>query len=249
MKLFDLSGRVAIVTGGNGGIGLGMAKGLAQAGASIVVAGRNPDKNAKAEDELRELGAETASMVIDVTQRPSCQAMIKETVSRFGRLDILVNNAGLNTPMQRVHELSDEDWDRVMGVCLRGTFYCTRAVMPSMIAQRYGRIVNISSVAAWLGGDTASYCAAKSAIIGFTRAVALEAAKDNVNVCAIAPGFVPNPFLDKIYPQDIKERLESVIPLGRGATPEEIANVIVFLVSDEGSYMTGQTIPVSGGWL
>jgi len=245
-----LEGKVAIVTASAGaGIGQAAIRAFAREGAAVVIADNHERRTGEVAEALKSEGAKAIGVVCDVANREQVNSMVKRTLDEFGRIDILVNNAGLNTPMQRVHELSDEDWDRVMGVCLRGTFYCTRAVMPSMIAQRYGRIVNISSVAAWLGGDTASYCAAKSAIIGFTRAVALEAAKDNVNVCAIAPGFVPNPFLDKIYPQDIKERLESVIPLGRGATPEEIANVIVFLVSDEGSYMTGQTIPVSGGWL
>jgi 3-oxoacyl-[acyl-carrier protein] reductase len=245
-----LEGKVAIVTASAGaGIGQAAIRAFAREGAAVVIADNHERRTGEVAEALKSEGAKAIGVVCDVANREQVDSMVKRTLDEFGRIDILVNNAGLNTPMQRVHELSDEDWDRVMGVCLRGTFYCTRAVMPSMIAQRYGRIVNISSVAAWLGGDTASYCAAKSAIIGFTRAVALEAAKDNVNVCAIAPGFVPNPFLDKIYPQDIKERLESVIPLGRGATPEEIANVIVFLVSDEGSYMTGQTIPVSGGWL
>jgi len=245
-----LEGKVAIVTASAGaGIGQAAIRAFAREGAAVVIADNHERRTGEVAEALKSEGAKAIGVVCDVANREQVNSMVKRTLDEFGRIDILVNNAGLNTPMQRVHELSDEDWDRVTGVCLRGTFYCTRAVMPSMIAQRYGRIVNISSVAAWLGGDTASYCAAKSAIIGFTRAVALEAAKDNVNVCAIAPGFVPNPFLDKIYPQDIKERLESVIPLGRGATPEEIANVIVFLVSDEGSYMTGQTIPVSGGWL
>lgn len=245
-----LEGKVAIVTASAGaGIGQATIRAFAKEGASVVVTDAHERRTGEVTEALKSEGYKAIGIPCSVTSREQVDNMVKRTLDEFGRIDILVNNAGLNTPLQPIQELSDEDWDRVMDVCLKGTFYCTRAVMPTMIAQQYGRIVNISSVAAWLGGDTASYCAAKAAIMGFTRAVALQTAKDNVNVCAIAPGFVPNPFLDRIYPKEIKERLESVIPQGRGATPEEIANVIVFLVSDEGSYMTGQTIPVSGGWL
>ena len=174
--------------------------------------------------------------------------MMRKTLEEWGRIDILVNNAGMNRTSP-VHEMSDEDWDLVMNTNLRGAFYCTRAVLPTMIGQDYGRIVSISSTAAWATAnrDEAAYCAAKAGIMAFTRCVALETAKYDITVNAIAPGFVPNPFLERIYS---KERLEwrlSTIPKGRGGTPEEIGRVILFLASDEASYITGETIAVSGG--
>ena len=147
MNLFDLSGRVAVVTGGNGGIGLGMARGLARAGANILVAGRNTDKNAAAEEALADLGVESASVVVDVTKPASCQAMVAAAVARFGRLDILVNNAGTNTNPRSVAEIDPAEWDRLLAVNLTGAFNCVRAVLPDMRAQKDGLIINVSSIA------------------------------------------------------------------------------------------------------
>ena len=244
-----LEGKVAIVTAAAGaGIGQATVRLLAEDGASVVVSDAHQRRTMEVAEALRSEGYKAIGIPCDVTDREQVENLVKRALEEWGRIDILVNNAGINRTAP-VHEMSDEDWDTVINVNLTGTFYCTRAVLPTMIKQNYGRVVSISSTAAWATSNQneAPYCAAKAGIIAFTRCVALETAKYDITVNAIAPGFVPNPFLEKIYS---KERLEwrlSTIPKGRGAKPEEIGNVILFLVSDEGSYITGETIAVSGG--
>ncbi len=245
-----LEGKVAIVTACAGaGIGQAAIRAFAQEGASVVVSDSHERRTGEVAEALKSEGYKAIGVVCDVTNRDQVDNMVKQTLEEFGRIDILVNNAGVNR-MQQVHEISDETWDLVMNTCLKATFYCTRAVLPIMIQQNYGRIVNISSIAGWTGSNQgeAPYCAAKAGVMTFTRCVALETAKYDVTCNAIAPGFVPNPFLEKIYPKETLEVLATQIPKGRGATPQEIANAIMFLVSDEASYITGETIAVSGGW-
>jgi len=245
----NLEGRIAIVTAAAGvGIGQGTIRVLAAEGARVVVSDAHERRTAEVAEALRSEGYQAIGIPCDVTNREQVESMMRKTLEEWGRIDILVNNAGMNRTSP-VHEMSDEDWDLVMNTNLRGAFYCTRAVLPTMIGQDYGRIVSISSTAAWATAnrDESAYCAAKAGIMAFTRCVALETAKYDITVNAIAPGFVPNPFLERIYS---KERLEwrlSTIPKGRGGTPEEIGRVILFLTSDEASYITGETIAVSGG--
>ncbi len=244
-----LDGKVAIVTASAGaGIGQGTIRVLAIEGARVVVSDAHERRTGEVAEALKSEGYQAIGIPCDVTNREQVEDMVRRTLEEWGRIDILVNNAGINRPGP-VNEMSDEDWELVIDTNLKGTFYCTRAVLPTMINQNYGRIVNISSIAGWATAsrDEAAYCAAKAGIMAFTRCVALETAKYDITVNAIAPGFVPNPFLEKVYS---KERLEwrlSTIPKGRGGTPEEIGNVILFLVSDEGSYITGETITASGG--
>ena len=244
-----LEGKVAIVTAAAGaGIGQATVRLLAGEGASVVVSDVHQRRAMEVAEALRSEGYAALGIPCDVTSREQVDNMVRKTLDELGRIDILVNNAGMNRPGP-VHETSDEDWDLVIDTNLKGTFYCTRAILPTMIQQNYGRMVNISSIAGWATANQneSAYCAAKAGIMAFTRCVALETAKYNITVNAIAPGFVPNPFLEKVYS---KERLEwrlSTIPVGRGAKPEEIGNVILFLVSDESSYITGETIAVSGG--
>lgn len=244
-----LEGRVAIVTAAAGvGIGQATVRALARGGARVVVSDAHQRRTMEVAEALKSEGYTALGVPCDVTSREQVESMVNKTLGELGRIDILVNNAGINRPAP-VQEISDEDWDLVLDTNLRATFYCTRAILPTMIQQNYGRIVNISSIAGWATANQneAAYCAAKAGVMAFTRCVALETAKYNITVNAIAPGFVPNPFLEKVYS---KERLEwrlSTIPMGRGAKPEEIGNVILFLVSDEGSYITGETIAVSGG--
>ncbi len=245
-----LEGKVAIVTASAGaGIGQGTLQALAKEGASVVVTDTHERRTGEVAEALKSEGHKAIGVVCDVTSREQVENMVKKALDEFGRIDILVNNAGTNR-MNPIHEMSDEDWDLVIDTNLKGTFYCIRAVLPAMIEQNHGRIVNISSIAGWSGSNQgeAPYCAAKAGIMAFTRCVALETAKYDITVNAIAPGFVPNPFLLKIYPQEALEAIERMIPKGRGGTPQEIANAILFLVSEEGSYITGETIAVSGGW-
>ena len=245
-----LEGKVAIVTASAGaGIGQGTLRALAREGAGVVVTDTHERRTGEVAEALKSEGYKAIGVVCDVTDREQVENAVKQTLSEFGRIDILVNNAGINR-LQPVHEMTDENWDVVIDTNLKGTFYFTRAVLPTMIEQNYGRIVNISSIAGWSGSNQgeAPYCAAKAGIMAFTRCVALETAKYDITVNAIAPGFVPNPFLLKIYPPEALEAIERMIPKGKGATPDEIANVILFLVSPEGSYITAETIAVSGGW-
>lgn len=245
-----LEGKVAIVTASAGaGIGQATLRALAREGASVVVTDAHERRTGEVAEALKSEGCKAIGIVCDVTNREHVDNLAKRTLSEFGRIDILVNNAGINR-LQPTHEMTDENWDLVIDTNLKGTFYCTRAVLPTMLEQNYGRIVNISSIAGWSGSNQgeAPYCAAKAGIMAFTRCVALETAKYDITVNAIAPGFVPNPFLLKIYPQEALQAIERAIPKGRGATAQEIANAILFLVSEEGSYITGETIAVSGGW-
>jgi len=250
MKLFDLSGRVAIVTGGNGGIGLGLAKGLAQAGASIVVAGRNPDKNARAEAELRELGAEALSMEIDVTQQSSCRAMIKDTVSRFGRLDILVNNVGTN-----FHKLPQEyelaEWHLILDTNLTSAFVCSQLAHPEMIKAGGGKIINIGSMMSIFGAPYSTpYAASKGGIVQMTKALATSWAKDNIQVNAILPGWIDTDLTRK-FRRNMPwkyEWVEARTPAGKWGVPGDLAGTAVYLCSAASDFVTGTAIPVDGGY-
>jgi 3-oxoacyl-[acyl-carrier protein] reductase len=179
--------------------------------------------------------------------RDQVDALVQRTVDTFGRVDILVNNAGRNI-LSSVAEMTDEQWETVINVCLRGTFYCSRAVLKPMMAQKRGNIVSLSSVAGLRPSDKqAHYSAAKAGIIGFTRTLALEVAPYNIRVNAIAPGLIYNDFLRRIYPDAFFDHAAQHTPLGRMGQPSDIANAICYLVSDEASYVTGQTISINGG--
>jgi 3-oxoacyl-[acyl-carrier protein] reductase len=246
MRLQD---QVAIITGAAGaGIGQATARRLAQEGAHVVISDTHPRRTQEmAQAIATEYGVRTLSVLCDVTWREQVETMVQQTLDTFGRLDILVNNAGRNV-LTPVVEMTDEQWDLVINVCLRGTFYCSRAVLKPMMAQRRGNIVSLSSVAGLRGSEQqAHYCAAKAGIIGFTRTLALEVAPYNIRVNAIAPGLIYNDFLRRIYPDTFFAQAAKNIPLGRMGQPSDIANAILYLVSDEGSYMTGQTLSVNGG--
>ncbi|MBI4361841.1 MAG: 3-oxoacyl-ACP reductase FabG [Euryarchaeota archaeon] len=255
MAGLPLQGRVAIVTASAGaGIGQATVRRLAADGADVVVsdAHRREDGTSRtaevAADIEKATGRRAMGIVCDVTRREQVEAMVQRTVREFGRLDILVNNAGYekNVP---VVEMPDEVWERVVGVCLSGTYLCTRVALPHMVGQRWGRVVNLASIAAWLGAEYggAHYSAAKSGVIGFTRAVAREVAPHGVTVNAVSPGFVPNPFLAKQYPPEALAKFERRAPVGRGGRPEELAAAIAFLASPEAEYITGEALCVSGG--
>lgn len=184
----------------------------------------------------------------DVSQREEVDTMIQETLQEFGRIDILVNNAGRNI-RSPVVDMTDDQWELVINVNLRGTFYCSRSVLKNMIDQKSGAIVNISSIVGWQGADNgqAHYCAAKAGIMAFTKALAQEVAQYNIRVNSIAPGLIYNEFLDRMYPQEFFEQAKKDTPLGRVGEPKDIANAVVFLCSEESSFITGGIICVSGG--
>lgn len=246
----QLDNQVAIITGAAGaGIGQTVARTLAGEGAKVVVSDAHPKRPFEiAADIQKTLGVETLGVHCDVSKSDHVNEMIKQTLQKFGRIDILVNNAGINK-LSQVVDMTDETWDMVVKVNLYGTFYCSRAVLPSMIKAKYGRIVSLSSVAGWIaeGDGQTHYCAAKAAIMSFTRCLAKEVAQHNIRVNAIAPGVIWNEFLARIYPPETTNEWPKMVPLGRVGQPPDIAKVVQFLVSDASGYVTGETICVSGG--
>jgi 2-deoxy-D-gluconate 3-dehydrogenase len=250
MKLFDLSGKVAIVTGGNGGIGLGMARGLAQAGAAVVVAGRQGGKNAAAVKELQALGARAAAVEVDVTREAACGAMVREAVERFGRLDILVNNAGTNIRKQP-QEYSVAEWHTVIDTNLTSAFMCCQAAYPAMVRAGGGKIINIGSMMSIFGAPfTTPYAASKGGMVQMTKALATAWAKDNIQVNAVLPGWIDTDLTRKAREQvaGLHDRVVARTPAGRWGTPDDHAGIAVFLASAASDFVTGTAIPVDGGY-
>jgi 2-deoxy-D-gluconate 3-dehydrogenase len=250
MDLFDLSGRVAIVTGGNGGIGLGMARGLARCGAAVTVAGRDRDKNAAAVEELAGLGAPAAAIETDVTREAACQAMIQATVERFGRLDVLVNNAGTNIRKQP-EEYSLEEWYRILETNLSSAFMCSQAAYPAMKAAGGGKIIMIGSMMSIFGASfSGPYAATKGGIVQLAKALACAWGKDNIQVNAVLPGWIDTA-LTRQARRDIaglEERVVARTPAGRWGRPDDFAGIAAFLASPSSDFVTGAAITVDGGY-
>jgi 2-deoxy-D-gluconate 3-dehydrogenase len=250
MSLFDLTGRVALVTGGNGGIGLGMARGMAEAGAAIAVAGRNTAKSEAAAAELAKLGVETAVVSGDVTDEAECRKLVEETVARLGRLDILVNNAGTNI-RKPAHELALAEWKEVLDTNLTSTFVCSQAAYPAMKQAGGGKIVNIGSMLSIFGaGFAPAYGASKGGVVQLTKALASGWAKDNIQVNAVLPGWIDTD-LTRAAREQVRGLNSLVLmrtPAGRWGVPADLAGVAVFLASRASDFITGAAIPVDGGY-
>jgi 3-oxoacyl-[acyl-carrier protein] reductase len=242
-----LKNKVALITGAAQGIGRAIATTLAQQGANVVVADIQLEK---AETTAKEIMAETGQKVIavhvDVVDSASVKAMIDRTIDEFERIDILVNNAGI-TRDSLIMRMKEADWDLVLNINLKGTFNCSKAVVRPMMKQHYGRIVNITSVSGLIGqvGQT-NYSSSKAGIIGFTKALAREVGSRKITVNAVAPGLVKTALTIDL-PEELKDMFIEMTPLGRYGEPEDIANAVAFLVSDEASYITGQVLSVDGG--
>ncbi len=250
MTLFDLKGRVAIVTGGNGGIGLGMARGLADAGATVVVAGRDEAKSAAAVAQLTASGATAAAVAVDVTSAQSCRNLVTSAVKRFGRLDILVNNAGTNIRKQP-EEYTIEEWNTVLATNLTSAFACSQAAYPEMRKAGGGKIINIGSMMSIFGASfTVPYAASKGGIVQMTRALATAWAKDNVQVNAVLPGWIDTDLTRRARAQieGFHDRVLARTPAGRWGTPADHAGIAVFLASAASDFVTGTAIPVDGGY-
>lgn len=241
-----LKGKKAIVTGAGQGIGRSVALKMAQEGADIVIAEMNPDTGAQAAKEVQSLGRKALFIYADVADKSQVQSMVKEVLEVWKGIDILVNNAGFDRGATLL-KVREEDWDAVWGVHLRGTLNCIQAVAPHMIENHYGKIVNISSIYAKSGGIAAiSYTTAKAAIIGLTKSMAKELGRYQINVNVVLPGLTLTPTIAKIA-EKYRNMIIANTPLGRIGQPEEIANVVVFLASDEASFVTGTEIEVTGG--
>jgi 3-oxoacyl-[acyl-carrier protein] reductase len=242
-----LRDKFAIVTGAGQGIGRGIALKLAEKGADVVVSDINMETATQTAKEVETLGRRALAVKADVSKRDEVEEMVAATLEEFGKLDILINNAGIARSATLL-KLTEEAWDEVLVVNLRGIFHTTQAVAAHMIEARYGKIVNISSIYGRTGtvGDS-NYAASKAGIIGFTKSTARELARHNINVNAILPGMVDTPLLRGIPDHYLQPMIEE-IPLRRVGTPEDIGNVAAYLASDEARYITGAAIEVTGGW-
>ena len=250
MKLFDLTGRVAVVTGGNGGIGLGMAKGLAEAGAALVVAARDQEKNTSAVRELEALGAKAAGVRVDVTDEASCRTMVQTALDRFGRVDVLVNNAGTNIRKQPEAYTLDE-WRLIVDTNLTSAFLCSQAAYPAMRQAGGGKIIMIGSMMSIFGASfTVPYAATKGGIVQLARALACAWAKDNIQVNAVLPGWIDTELTKKARAEvsGLNAMVLMRTPAKRWGTMEDMAGVAVFLASPASDFVTGAAIPVDGGF-
>jgi NAD(P)-dependent dehydrogenase (short-subunit alcohol dehydrogenase family) len=247
----QLEGRVAIITGSTSGIGLMTARTMADEGAAVAVSGLDADRAVRAADEIVDSGGESFGMLADVTEWAQVTDLIATTVERFGRIDILVNNAAPKGFRKPFVETAPEDWEAEIDVSLRGMLHCCRAVLPHMLAQRSGRIINITSGAGKAGIPLRSlYSACKAGIAGFSRAIAREVAADGITVNCVAPGPVLTPrraLVANEHPDWEKEMYAS-IPVGRAAQPAEVAALVVYLASDAGAFITGQDYSIDGGF-
>ena len=239
--------RVALITGGAGGIGLAIARRLARGGAHIAVADIRGEAAEKAADEIRRMGRRAIGVGGDVSRSKDADALARATLAEFGRIDILVNNAGLMGRVAPLWELKDEDWSHVIGVDLSSVFFVSRAVIPHMRARKSGCIVSVSSIAGKEGTPRLiPYSVAKAGIIGFTKALGKEVIGDGIRVNCVAPGVVETPLLDQLPPEATQTML-SKIPMGRFGTADEVAAVVCFLASDDASFITAQCFDASGG--
>ena len=241
-----LEGRVALVTGGARGIGRAIALLFAKEGADIAVADVNIEQAEITAKEIESLGRKALALQLDITVYPKVEEAVNKILDKLGKVDILVNNAGI-TKDNLLLRMSENEWDAVLNVNLKGTFNCIKAVSRPMIKQRSGKIVNIASIIGIIGNPgQANYSASKAGIIALTKTTAKELASRNISVNAVAPGFIQTDMTAKLS-EELKQKMLAAIPMGKLGSPEDVAQVSLFLASDESSYITGQTIVVDGG--
>lgn len=250
LEKFSLAGKVAVVTGAAQGLGKGYAKGLAEAGALVVCADRNLEGVQKTAAEITEAKGKAEACFLDVTKPVETEKVFREIASRLGSLDILVNNAGVEE-ISKFVEVTEAQYDKIMGVNLRGTFFTAQAAARIMKEQKSGKILNIGSLGSAIGlSESSVYCGTKGGVLGITRTMAIELARDNVQVNALGPGYFRTPMTEPFF-QDPAHRkwIEERIPAGRVGTAEDLIGAVVFLCSAASEYLTGQIVYVDGGWL
>ncbi len=250
MDFFDLSGKVAVVTGGNGGIGLAMARGLALAGASAIIVGRNPAKNERAVRELSALGRPAHALQADLSHAEGCRDMIASAAAVHGRLDIVVNNAGMNI-RKPPQDYSLQEWQDVIDTNLTGVFVCCQAAYPHLKAAGRGKVINIGSMTSIFGASFAApYSASKGAVVQLTRALASAWARDHIQVNAVLPGWIDTDLTRRarVEVQGLHERVEARTPAGRWGVSDDLAGAAVFLASPASDFVTGVALPVDGGY-
>jgi NAD(P)-dependent dehydrogenase (short-subunit alcohol dehydrogenase family) len=248
-----LKNKVAIITGARRGMGRTHALALAGAGARVVVSDISEDDCQKVVEEIEKAEGEALAVKCDVTKKKEVESMIKKAMEKWGKIDILVNNAGI-AQFGSFLEMAEEDWDRTLDINLKGYFLCAQAAVREMIKQKSGVIINIASVAMGQVGigfpNIVHYCASKGGIVGMTEALAAELAPHNIRVNAISPGLIETPMIEPVKSDPkMMEAMLARVPLHRVGRPEEVSNLVVFLASDQSSYMTGSTVVIDGGWL
>ena len=248
-ELFDLTGRVAVVTGGNGGIGRGIALGLAQAGAAVAVFGRNEEKNQRVLSELKEIGVPSRALMVDMTDRAGLEPALDRVERELGSVGILVNNAGNVSLSGGVMNEKPEDWDCVLETQLSSVFLLSKLAARSMLSQKRGKIINLGSMYSFFGsGLIPSYAAAKGAIVQLTKSMAIEFAPYNIQVNAIAPGWIETDMTAPVRTMPMNDEILARTPAGRWGRPEEVAGTAVYLASHASDFVTGTTIRVDGGY-
>jgi 3-oxoacyl-[acyl-carrier protein] reductase len=244
--MFSLKDKVALVTGASQGIGRATSLALAQASAKVGIAARNTEKLASLAAEIAAAGGEALAVPMDVADAAQVKTGFQQLLAKFGKLDILVNNAAITRDTLALR-MKLEDWDAVLRTNLTGAHLCIQQALGAMLKQRAGRIINLTSVVAETGNaGQSNYVASKAGLIGLTRAIAIEVASRNITVNAVAPGFIATPMTDPLS-QELKDKMKSLIPLGRFGTDRDVAAAIIFLASDEAGYITGQVLGVNGG--
>lgn len=242
----SLQDKVAIVTGASRGIGRAIALRLAKEGADIVVTATTFEGANKIAEEIEQLGRKALAFALNVAEIQECVDLVKTTLEKFSRVDILVNNAGVTSDNLLIR-MKEEEWDKVLDVNLKGTYNCIRASTKTLMKQRAGKIINVTSVVGIIGNaGQANYCASKAGVIGLTKSVARELAPRNIQVNAVAPGYIETD-MTKDLPDDLRQTLVDAIPLGRIGRPEDVAALVSFLVSEDADYMTGQILTIDGG--
>jgi NAD(P)-dependent dehydrogenase (short-subunit alcohol dehydrogenase family) len=248
-SMFDLTGKVAIVTGGYHGIGRALAEGLSEAGAQVVLCARNYEKCLEACREIAKGGVKTLAVRCDITRKEEIESLVRQTIQEMGKVNILVNNAGVGGSEKPILKMSDEEWDQAVDIDLKGAFLCTRAVVPEMIKQGGGKIINVASIAGLIGmANMSSYCASKGGMIQLTKVMALEFLRHNIQVNALCPGYFLTPMNQKFFATEAGQKLvQRNIPMNRLGQVEELKGTAIYLASAATNFMTGASLVIDGG--